>query len=42
MVQILKEDGENEPRKKSVAQAKINLVEFIDESNVRPTKNGER
>merc|ERR1719350_122220 len=27
---------------KSVAQAKINLVEFIDDSNVRPTKNGER
>jgi len=27
---------------KSIAQVKINLAEFIDESNVRPTKNGER
>lgn len=31
-----------ERKRKSIANAKINLVEYIDESNIRPTKNGER
>ena len=40
MVQIAHKDAPD--NKKSIAQSKINLIEYIDESNIRPTKNGER